>query len=138
MPFRRALDHRTHRPQRRRGREYILAFEETGDLGTADRKRPKHQCTVRNRLVARHPDRTGQRPGRADTAARVRQRHIRAGGVVVRHLFTLGSAVTAPASLAGTAAAAHMRQPNAAPANIPDGYPGWSAPDDIPERYLCF
>ena len=44
------------RIHRRRGGEHILAFEQAGDLGPADRQRAQHQRAMRDRLVARHAD----------------------------------------------------------------------------------
>ena len=44
------------RIHRCRGGEHILAFEQTGDLGPADRKRTEHQSAMRNRLIAWNTD----------------------------------------------------------------------------------
>ena len=55
-PIRLAHDVGAHRAQRRGGRQHILAFQETADLGAADRESAKHQRAVRDRFVAGHGD----------------------------------------------------------------------------------
>ena len=45
------------------GGEHVLAFEQAFDRGFADGERPQHQRAVRDRLVARRPDRARERPG---------------------------------------------------------------------------
>ena len=50
--------------------QHVLAFEQAGDLGAADRERAQHQRAVRDRFVARHPDRAGERRLRARAGQR--------------------------------------------------------------------
>src|SRR5207248_6544544 len=56
-----AADAGSHKAQRRRRRQHVLAFEESRYLGTADGQRAEHQRAVRNRFVAWYPDRAGDR-----------------------------------------------------------------------------
>jgi len=69
-----ADDPGAHRAQRGRGCQHVLAFEEPRYLGAADGERAEHQRAVRNRFVARHPDRAGQRRRRARRDQRGRRR----------------------------------------------------------------
>ena len=47
---------RAQRPHRLGGVEHVLALEQAGDPGLADRQRPQNQRAMRNRLVAGHAD----------------------------------------------------------------------------------
>ena len=49
------LDRRAKRPQRLRGVEHVLAFEQSADPRFADRQRAENERANGDRLVARHP-----------------------------------------------------------------------------------
>jgi hypothetical protein len=66
-----ARDRRAHRPERRGRGHHVLAFEQAGDARLAHRQRAEHQRAVADRLVARHADAAGKRPG-GQEAARAR------------------------------------------------------------------
>ena len=58
-----ALDLGAERADRPRGAHHVVAFEEPGDLGFADRERAEHQRPVRDRLVAGHARLAAKRTG---------------------------------------------------------------------------
>ena len=56
----------------------VLAFQQAGDAGFADRQRAENQRPVRDRFVARHADTAGQRAAAAGGQAGLRQRRFMA------------------------------------------------------------
>ena len=61
-----AITARRHRCAKRihgsGGRQYILALEQAGNFGPANRERAQHQSTMRDRFVSRDSNRAGKRP----------------------------------------------------------------------------
>ena len=51
----------TESPHRGGGAQYILAFQQAGDTGLANRQRAEHQRPMADRLVARNADAAGER-----------------------------------------------------------------------------
>ena len=56
------LDRRAEGPHRPAGVDHVLALEQAGDPGLADRQRAEDQRPVRDRLVARHLGASAERP----------------------------------------------------------------------------
>ena len=56
---------RAEAAHRRRGSQHVLALQETGDPGLANRQRAEHQGPVADRLVARNRHPAAQCRGRA-------------------------------------------------------------------------
>ncbi len=102
IPVLAPVDAGAHQAQRRRRRQHILAFEEAADFGAADGEGAQHQGTVRDRLVAGHADRAGQRRSRTRGGQRRRGAEKR----IVRHSMRLPDR-----ALAGPACSAHMPLP---------------------------